>query len=93
MNKKLQPYHFYYYTWIDSFINADWIYKKDIDEEIKKGGDKIEGVGAFVKETTNFYVFTSGFDNERIFDLEMVPKKAVLKVVPLEEKHKIKIIV
>jgi len=83
---KLKKDHLYRVTWIDAFTTSDWIDKSDVARRLKEASDKPAiCYGTFVMGYKQFYVFTTGYDNEQYFNLWSVPKSWIVDVKEIKQ--------
>lgn len=82
-------FHTYKIVWIDIYHDTDWLDFDKVDKSIKENSNTIESVGYFIKETDDFYVFTSGVDktDEKYFDIVLYPKGVVKLIIEICEKE------
>lgn len=78
---KLKKDHLYRVIWIDAYCSAAWTDKGGVDREIKDATDKpATCYGIYIKSTSKFHVFTTGFDEHQYFNYFSIPRSWIKEI-------------
>jgi hypothetical protein len=82
---KLVKGKWYELEWIDAVSNVEWNDEKDLDKLIEKHEQGCVNRFYFVKESSTFYAFSSGYAraDKDYFDIHLIPKKWIQSVKQL----------
>ena len=85
---KLKKHIKYEISWVDISHENSWVPFDDVDKNILNNKPMVT-LGFFIKQTKDFYVFSSGIDlqSKNYFDQVTYPKGVIISIKELNEKN------
>jgi hypothetical protein len=76
----------YRIKWLDAAQDSSWNSEQDLDKFIKESEAGVEQILTFIKESTEFYAFTTGkhIGDNNYADVMLIPKKWVYSIKQLK---------
>lgn len=83
---KLKQDHLYKVLWIDAYSSNSWTDKNQIDRDIKDASEKpATCIGYYIKSTSKFYIFTTGFTDNEYFNYFAIPRSWIVNIKEIKE--------